>query len=65
MIENPQAIVEWFKGSALRPFLAPLDAATREAFLHDYTDEIGKAYPARDDGKVMLRFPRLFIVVAR
>jgi trans-aconitate 2-methyltransferase len=65
MIENPAGVVEWFKGSSLRPFLAPLDANMREAFIAQYTDEIGHAYPARADGKVMLKFPRLFIVAAR
>lgn len=59
------AVVEWFKGSALRPFLAKLDAASREAFLSRYTDEIAKAYPALDDGTVLLPFPRLFVVATR
>jgi trans-aconitate 2-methyltransferase len=65
MIENPAGVVEWFKGSSLRPFLAPLDAAMREAFTARYTDEIKQAYPVRADGKVMLKFPRLFIVAVR
>ena len=31
----------------------------------EYTGEISRAYPLRCDGKVMLRFPRLFIVAVR
>ena len=31
----------------------------------NYTDEIKLAYPARLDGKVMLKFPRLFILAVR
>jgi trans-aconitate 2-methyltransferase len=65
IIESHAGVVEWFKGSSLRAFLAPLDAAMREAFTARYTDEIGRAYPARQDGKVMLKFPRLFIVAVR
>ena len=65
VMAGPQAIVEWFKGSALRPFLDALDAPSREAFVNDYTARIAKEYPARYDGKVLLRFPRLFIVAAR
>ncbi|MBN4665298.1 trans-aconitate 2-methyltransferase [Pandoraea nosoerga] len=59
------AVVEWFKGSALRPFLAKLDEDSREAFLSRYTDAISKAYPALDDGTVLLPFPRLFVVATR
>jgi trans-aconitate 2-methyltransferase len=65
IIENHEGVVEWFKGSSLRSFLAPLDAAMRETFTAKYTDEIRRAYPARSDGKVMLKFPRLFIVAVR
>ncbi|WP_301235029.1 trans-aconitate 2-methyltransferase [Pandoraea cepalis] len=59
------AVVEWFKGSALRPFLAKLDNASREAFLARYTDAIANAYPALADGTVLLPFPRLFVVATR
>lgn len=59
------AVVEWFKGSALRPFLTKLDDASREAFLARYTEEIAKAYPALADGTVLLPFPRLFVVATR
>ena len=65
IIENHAGVVEWFKGSGLRPFLAPLVAAMRETFIARYTDEIRLAYPARLDGKIMLKFPRLFILAVR
>jgi trans-aconitate 2-methyltransferase len=65
VMAGPEAIVEWFKGSALRPFLDALDDTARENFLTDYTARIAKAYPTQYDGKVLLRFPRLFIVASR
>ena len=65
LIDDHAGVVEWFKGSGLRPLLAPLDAVTREAFLSRYIDEISRTYPLRCDGKVMLTFPRLFIVAVR
>ena len=65
VMAGPEAIVEWFKGSALRPFLDALDERARGAFLTDYTAQIAAAYPTRYDGKVLLRFPRLFIVASR
>ena len=59
------AVVEWFKGSGLRPFLAPLDAAERAAYLERYEAAVAQAYPAFDDGTVLLPFPRLFIMAVR
>ncbi len=56
------AVVEWFKGSGLRPFLAPLDSDEKSAFLERYEKAVGRAYPPLADGSVLLPFPRLFIV---
>jgi trans-aconitate 2-methyltransferase len=65
VMASPRAITEWFKGSSLQPFLSPLDAASREKFLAAYTAKIVGAYKPRFDGKVLLRFPRLFILAVR
>jgi trans-aconitate 2-methyltransferase len=59
------AVVEWFKGSGLRPFLEPLDEQERAAYLERYTVAIRDAYPALTSGAVLLPFPRLFIVATR
>ncbi|PQZ90136.1 MULTISPECIES: trans-aconitate 2-methyltransferase [Pseudomonas] len=59
------AVVEWFKASALRPFLAPLTDAEKIAFLKEYQVRITQAYPALADGTVLLPFPRLFIIATR
>jgi len=65
VMADPEAIVEWFKGSSLQPLLSPLDAERRKEFLSAYTEKIARAYRRRSDGKVLLRFPRLFIVAVR
>ena len=59
------AVVEWFKGSGLRPFLAPLGAGEQAAYLDRYRAAMAEAYPALPDGTVLLPFPRLFIVATR
>ena len=59
------AIIEWFKGSALRPFLAKLDEQETAAFLDRYRAGLKTAYTVLDDGTVLLPFPRLFIVATR
>jgi trans-aconitate 2-methyltransferase len=59
------AVVEWFKGSGLRPFLGPLDEEERAAYLERYRAGVALAYRIQADGAVLLPFPRLFIVATR
>jgi trans-aconitate 2-methyltransferase len=58
-------VVEWFKGSALRPLLDALDEAERKAFLARYQTAVAAAYRTMSDGTVLLPFPRLFIIANR
>jgi trans-aconitate 2-methyltransferase len=64
-LDGASAIAEMFKSTGLRPFLDPLAPEERDAYLARYVAEIAKAYPAQTDGKVLLRFPRLFFVAQR
>jgi trans-aconitate 2-methyltransferase len=65
VLTGTDAVVEWFKGSGLRPFLAPLDAAETKGFLAAYRASLVDAYPPLPDGSVLLPFPRLFFVATR
>jgi trans-aconitate 2-methyltransferase len=65
VMPNHAGVVEWFKGSSLRPYYSVLDGTLREQFLAAYSGAIARAYPARYDGKVILKFPRLFILAVR
>jgi trans-aconitate 2-methyltransferase len=64
-MDSPAAIVEWLSGTGLQPFVARLDAQQRAGYLAQYERRIAQAYPVRADGKLLLAFPRMFIVARR
>ena len=66
VLPNPEAIVEWYKGTGLRPFLEALHTnLERDEFLAEYLKRIRIAYPPHPDGKVLFPFRRLFVVAYR
>ncbi|KAL5586056.1 hypothetical protein FOBRF1_015926 [Fusarium oxysporum] len=58
VMENHEGIVEWVKGTGLRPYLNPLSEPEQEAFIEAYLDKLKQGYTAQKDGKVLLPFPR-------
>jgi trans-aconitate 2-methyltransferase len=64
-LDGGDAIIEWLRATGLRPYLARLATAEQAEFLARYRDRLAAAYPAHPGGKVLLRFPRLFVVAQR
>jgi trans-aconitate 2-methyltransferase len=60
--ENP--VLEWVKGTALRPVLTALadDDSASEAFLAECAERLREAYPAAADGTTVFPFRRTFAV---
>ena len=64
-LESAAAIVEWVRGTGLKPFVDPLPDDLKASFLAEYERRVALEYPARVDGKRLLAFPRMFIVARR
>jgi trans-aconitate 2-methyltransferase len=64
VLSGADPVVEWVKGTALRPVLATLDDAQTEEFLAEYRDRMRQAYPPRPFGTI-LPFRRVFAVAHR
>ncbi len=66
ILDGPGEIVEWYKGTGLRPFLEYLPTeADKESFLADYLSVIEQAFLRRPDGRVLFPFERLFVIATR
>ncbi len=46
----------------LRPYLDPLEESMRVQFIEGYRSRLMNSYPLMLDGKVLMRFPRLYLV---
>jgi trans-aconitate 2-methyltransferase len=60
--ENP--VLEWTKGTTLRPVLAALDAEQAAAFVREYGERVAAAYQPHPFGTIF-PFRRVFAVVHR
>ncbi len=61
-LQGENAVLEWMRGTTMRPVLDALDDQLRAGFLAAYSARLAAAFPRRDDGKTLLKFRRLFLV---
>jgi trans-aconitate 2-methyltransferase len=62
ILEGDDPVLEWVKGSGLRPILNDLSASERACYLEEYARRLREAYPRRANGRTLYPFRRLFIV---
>lgn len=63
VLTGDDPILEWIKGTAMRPVLSALtDPAERDAFVGELAPKLRAAYPADDHGRTVLPFRRTFAV---
>ncbi len=64
VLQGEDAVLDWVKGTALRPVIAALDEAEQVEFIAEYAARLRDAYPRRDYG-TLLPFRRLFVVAEK
>ena len=64
VLPGPDPVVEWYRGTGLRPVLSMLTPELAEEFLTAYRERVAQAYPAAPYGTV-LPFRRIFVVASR
>jgi trans-aconitate 2-methyltransferase len=65
VLTGERPVLEWIKGTWMRPFLDRLSEDDARAFEDTYQEHAAAAYPRRADGVTLLPFRRLFIVAIR
>ena len=65
VLEGEDPVLEWVRGSGLRPILQGLSDADREIYIAEYRRRLHLAYPMRPDGRTLYPFRRLFIVAVK
>lgn len=58
-------IMEWYRGTGLRPYLEVLSPDKKTDFENNILTEVKKAYPKQANGEIIFRFPRLFFKAVR
>lgn len=60
-----RSLLEWYRGTGLRPYLAQLSGEKRDAFEAEILRRIVEQYPVRANGEIIFHFPRVFFTVVR
>lgn len=62
-MHSHQDIIEWYRGTGLRPYLEQLDDDLQREFESDILEQIKTAYPVQKNGDIIFKFPRLFFML--
>ena len=65
VLDGPDPVFEWTKGTAMVPVREVLEGETLAAVETEYRARLAEAYPKRADGHTLFPFRRIFIVARR
>lgn len=65
-VSSYEGIIDWYKGSGLRPYLEALESdEKRQQFTSELLSIIKDKYPMQSNGNVILKMPRVFFVAKK
>lgn len=64
VLDGPDPLLEWMRGTALRPYLSALGGEDAAAFEATYAALLREAYPPSASGETLFPFKRLFVVAS-
>lgn len=62
---NYESIIEWYKGTGLRPYLEQLTESDAADFVNDVFVKLKQRYKMQKNGEILFRFPRLYFMVRK
>lgn len=65
ILESPQAVLQWYRGTGLRPYLKVLPPEKRSEFEQEILSGIESLFPRLQDGSVVFKFSRLFFMARK
>jgi trans-aconitate 2-methyltransferase len=65
VLDGPDPVVNFMRGSALRPILTALSERDSAELFATFADRMAIAYPPQPNGKTLFPFRRLFLIAQR
>jgi trans-aconitate 2-methyltransferase len=64
-LEDAGSVLAWLRGSGMRPYLEALDESQGKRFEDACLQRFRTLFPPRSNGRILLPYPRLFLVAGR
>lgn len=65
IMKSHDDILEWYRGTGLRPYLDALEKDKQADFLNDVRERVIESYPIQKNGEIIFRFPRFFFTASK
>lgn len=65
VLDGEEPVVNFMRGTALRPFLSALQQGDTAKFIDAFAERMAAAYPRQANGQTLFPFRRLFVVAQR